>query len=269
MDGDARQDRTSRTEALTLSIGEVAAGTGLTERALRLYEEEGLIAPARAANGRRVYSAEDLEALARIRLFKKAGFTIARIKSLIAGGGDVSALIDTQLESLQIDAAQIKTSISLLKSLRKRLEDGADANADFLCEIIRASEPAVEEEQWRKIYERYYTPEEQRQWAEIMQGACEKIDPEAYNAAWAALGTRIKGALPLDPASAKAQAFLDEWTRLVEQIAAHLPADMIKSTGDFWRNIDDWSEEIDQPITPSVVKLITAAKAARAKNNSS
>lgn len=57
-------------EALT--IGDVAARTGLTERALRHYEAEGLLRPARTSAGRRFYIARDLERLAQIAAFKHA-----------------------------------------------------------------------------------------------------------------------------------------------------------------------------------------------------
>jgi len=43
-----------------LPIGGVVRLTGLTERALRFYEERGLIKPLRTQAGRRVYGAEDL-----------------------------------------------------------------------------------------------------------------------------------------------------------------------------------------------------------------
>ena len=38
-----------------LKIGNVVARTGLTERAIRHYEHEDLIAPARSASGQRLY----------------------------------------------------------------------------------------------------------------------------------------------------------------------------------------------------------------------
>jgi MerR family redox-sensitive transcriptional activator SoxR len=68
-----------------LSIGDVAARTGLATSALRYYESAGLIPRAGRRSGRRVYDESILERLAIIDLAKRAGFTMAEIKRLVAG----------------------------------------------------------------------------------------------------------------------------------------------------------------------------------------
>jgi len=66
-------------------IQEVAAETGLTARAIRYYEELGLLAPAARSEGAyRLYDAEDLERLRFIRgLRDDAGFSLAEIGQLL------------------------------------------------------------------------------------------------------------------------------------------------------------------------------------------
>jgi DNA-binding transcriptional MerR regulator len=68
-----------------LRIQEVAADTGLTPRAIRYYEEVGLLAPAARSEGAyRLYDAEDLERLHFIRgLRDDAGFSLAEIRQLL------------------------------------------------------------------------------------------------------------------------------------------------------------------------------------------
>ncbi|HYO41838.1 MAG TPA: MerR family transcriptional regulator [Candidatus Limnocylindrales bacterium] len=68
-----------------LRIQEVAAETGLTPRAIRYYEELGLLAPAGRSEGAyRLYDAEDLERLRFIRgLRDDAGFALAEIRQLL------------------------------------------------------------------------------------------------------------------------------------------------------------------------------------------
>ena len=68
-----------------LSIGQVAARTGLAPSALRYYESEGLIPKAARRNGRRIYDEKILERLALIDLVKSAGFTIAETRALLNG----------------------------------------------------------------------------------------------------------------------------------------------------------------------------------------
>ena len=46
-----------------MQLADVIHHSQLTEKAVRLYEAEGLIAPVKGSNGRRVYSGEDLARL--------------------------------------------------------------------------------------------------------------------------------------------------------------------------------------------------------------
>ena len=71
--------------ARLLRIQEAAAETGLTARAIRYYEELGLLAPAARSEGAyRLYDAEDLERLRFIRgLRDDAGFSLADIRQLL------------------------------------------------------------------------------------------------------------------------------------------------------------------------------------------
>lgn len=73
-----------RAETL-LRIHQVAAETGLTARAIRYYEEIGLLEPAARSEGAyRLYDADDLERLRFIRgLRDDAGFSLAEIAQLL------------------------------------------------------------------------------------------------------------------------------------------------------------------------------------------
>lgn len=68
-----------------LQIGEAAERAQLTQRTLRYYEEKGLLhPPTRMDGGFRLYSAEDMERIDRIRQLKELlGFSLADIKEMI------------------------------------------------------------------------------------------------------------------------------------------------------------------------------------------
>jgi DNA-binding transcriptional MerR regulator len=68
-----------------LQIGEAADRLELTQRTLRYYEEKGLLEPpTRMEGGFRLYSAEDMDRLARIRELKSLlGFSLAEIKEML------------------------------------------------------------------------------------------------------------------------------------------------------------------------------------------
>ena len=68
-----------------LRIQEVAAETGLTTRAIRYYEEIGLLEPAARSEGDyRLYDASDLDRLQFIRSLRDdAGFSLAQVGKLL------------------------------------------------------------------------------------------------------------------------------------------------------------------------------------------
>lgn len=68
-----------------LLIGEVARRTGASRKALRLYEEAGIVpAPRRSAAGYRMYDRETLALLAFVRQAQRLGFTLDEIQQIVA-----------------------------------------------------------------------------------------------------------------------------------------------------------------------------------------
>lgn len=68
----------------TFTIGQLAEKTGLTRRALRLYEQVGLLVPQRATNGYRHYTEQQLKEASVIRDLREAGLSLPVIGRLIA-----------------------------------------------------------------------------------------------------------------------------------------------------------------------------------------
>jgi DNA-binding transcriptional MerR regulator len=79
----------------TLSIGQLAARSGVRVDTVRYYERSGLLAPAgRLASGYRRYGEVELRRLRFIRRAKSLGFTLDEIAGLLAlsDGRDVRAV---------------------------------------------------------------------------------------------------------------------------------------------------------------------------------
>lgn len=66
-----------------LSIGEVAARTGIQPSAIRYYESEGLLPAPERINGRRMYDEQVFKRLTLIQGMRKAGFQIADLRTLL------------------------------------------------------------------------------------------------------------------------------------------------------------------------------------------
>jgi DNA-binding transcriptional MerR regulator len=71
-------------EPKTLSIGEFAAATQLTPKALRLYDDQGLLRPARtSASGYRVYGIEQVAVGRLIRALRDMNLSLAQIANVL------------------------------------------------------------------------------------------------------------------------------------------------------------------------------------------
>jgi DNA-binding transcriptional MerR regulator len=124
------------TDPTLLRINEVAAETGLTTRAIRYYEEIGLLEPAARSDGDyRLYDASDLDRLQFIRSLRDdAGFSLAQIGQLLEDDAarernrallretgdpvkrralllDARARVDHQVELLEAKAARLAAMI--------------------------------------------------------------------------------------------------------------------------------------------------------------
>lgn len=70
-------------EVGVFAISVAAEMTSLQVQNLRVYERRGLLAPDRTSGGTRLYSAEDIERLHRIRDLLAAGLNLAGIAAVL------------------------------------------------------------------------------------------------------------------------------------------------------------------------------------------
>ncbi|MEU4516134.1 MerR family transcriptional regulator [Nonomuraea wenchangensis] len=66
-----------------MRIGELVRRTGVSERLLRYYEEQGLLAPERRPSGYREYTETHVETVRRIRCLLSAGLSTATIATVL------------------------------------------------------------------------------------------------------------------------------------------------------------------------------------------
>jgi len=83
---------------------EIQKETGLTRKAIEYYEDKGLIHPQKYDNGYRDYSAEDLEILKKVSIFRKLGMSISDIGRYISSGGHtLSSVLREKQHQLVLD----------------------------------------------------------------------------------------------------------------------------------------------------------------------
>lgn len=124
----------------SVTIGGAAQETGLTAKAIRLYERRGLLGPAdRTASGYRTYGPEELAVLGFIRQAKAVGLRLEEIHTIIDLQRSGRQPCATVITLLDIRLADIDRTMADLKALRLTMA-AACARAD---EAARSGQEAV------------------------------------------------------------------------------------------------------------------------------
>ena len=248
----------------TLPITEVCRRTGLSARALRFYESRGLLAAQRSAAGQRRYGTTELARLHQITALKAAGFGLTRIGELMGANGlDLAAVISAQLAHLEAERRDLDAASLGLKAAQVALAAGRLPDLDSFCDLIKqGARTMTDQAAWKTVADRYFTPDEQERWAGKMAAVPAGFDQDDYSARWADLGTRIAAALPMDPASAPAQAFVVEWQALLSPFANVATPEMWAGAGKMYDRMDEWSGDMKPPFPSDVWAFIKAASVA-------
>jgi DNA-binding transcriptional MerR regulator len=154
---------------LWLTAAECASRMGLTTRALRIYENGGLIAPRRTHKNWRLYGTSEFSRLTEIIALKKLGLSLARITELLAGRSvDLESTLAMQQSILSELHQRTETSLSLISAARAKITNGQDISINELVALVKETnmtDDSTDTIAWRRY-------EQARPRAEI------KIDPE-------------------------------------------------------------------------------------------
>ncbi|GLZ62555.1 MerR family transcriptional regulator [Micromonospora sp. NBRC 107095] len=104
-----------------MRIGELATKTGVSVRALRYYEEQGLLTAARSGGGQRHYLDEAIDRVYLIQMLYAAGLSSRTILDLLPC---VDAKVNTPQSRamLRAERDRIERQISQLRQARERLD---------------------------------------------------------------------------------------------------------------------------------------------------
>ena len=249
--------------AESLDIAEVARLTGLTTRALRFYEARGLVKPLRTAAGRRYFGPSELEQLHRIIAMKRAGLTLGQIHKFGNRTIDLRDVIVAQMESLEERRVEIDQAHALLSSILSRIDRSEPIDVATFCSLIRQGETTMSQDKMDQLMARYMSAEQKQAFDRSVAALPADFDSVAHDAKWKDLSRRIKAALPMDPASPRAQAFLDEWSEMIRPYLAVATPEMLAGVHNFNEHIEEWEGQADAPFDAEVFRFHQEAWRAR------
>ncbi len=134
-----------------LTVGQAAGDTGLSPKAIRLYEARGLLPPAdRTPSGYRLYSDHDVAVLRFIRQAKALGLRLAEIKEIIDLQRRGAQPCQRVLGILEARIQEIDRILRDLRALRRGLQGARQVahearsrgQATVVCQIIESQTPA-------------------------------------------------------------------------------------------------------------------------------
>lgn len=115
------------------TITDLSTEFDVTARALRFYEDEGLIAPSRRGIAR-IYSKRDRARLAWILRAKRVGFSLSDIRELI----DLYDVGDGRKTQREVTISMCRGRIELLKRQRADIDHSIDELEQFIAVVESA-----------------------------------------------------------------------------------------------------------------------------------
>lgn len=206
----------SSAPAKFLRIGQLAAGSGVSAKALRLYEARGLLTPdAHSDSGYRLYGAAALARLNEIGVLKRAGFTLAEIGRLLGRKGSAAALVEARIVALR---HEVQAKAQALEALQRAWHglDSTSSDMDQLLENIRMNDKLdvqlgeaemAEYKRYGEIFGKHFTPDEREQ----VRRSAEQLGEagvQHVQGEWPQLIAQVRAAMhagtpPTDPAVIK------------------------------------------------------------------
>jgi DNA-binding transcriptional MerR regulator len=113
-----------------LSISHLCAEFGVTPRALRFYEDEGLIAPERRGM-QRLYTQRDRARLAWILRGKRVGFSLGEIREMI----DLYDLGDGRRVQREVTAQRCRDRVAALEAQKRDIDAAIAELNDFVRQL--------------------------------------------------------------------------------------------------------------------------------------
>lgn len=258
-----------------LQIGQLARRSGLSTKALRLYEQRGLLKPcAHSAAGYRLYGEVALRRLMQITVLRRSGFSLAQITTLLQSeGGDSSDILAARVAALEQDIRDKLRALATLRRVATEIGPAPSSNIPQLLESLSMTQQLdlstsasqrAEMLARAKAFEVLHTPGQQAQFQARVEQRLADLgadDLDALQRPWRELSADIRAAMqsgvpPHDPALA---GLAQRWRAHVEALVARDPDFISKLRSAYERHPELMTA---QSMSPAMIDFMTQALSA-------
>jgi DNA-binding transcriptional MerR regulator len=212
------------------AIGAFAKLTGVTPKALYLYERRGLIEPRRTRAGYRRYTMRELQQLSRVLALKSLGLTLEEITQLQPGPAA------PKRAGVKAGGARLSDILARRRAVLEEKRDQIDRAVRAIDAIERNDHPAAG-------VERFFAEANWDRWEAKRREAGAGIvrAPDRASPSRIALFREIATALEGDPSAASAATLAAEWNALLER-EADGDAETIAARRKAWTHRHRWPD---------------------------
>jgi len=218
-----------------LSPSEAARRLGVSVKALRVYEQHGLVKPLRSQADWRAYGPEEMARLHQILALKRMGLPLARIGALLKGStlADVLAI---QEQALAEEGARLEHALALVRTARRKLADGIALSIDDLTTLTKETtmNTKLTQDEWKDMFDplikKNYAPED------LAKASGRHFDQEDVAGQWNTLFEDAKAVMAKgDPYTPEAFAVARRWRALVDQFTQGDPK-LEQGSANVWKD---------------------------------
>ena len=121
-----------------LNPAEAAKRLGVSAKALRLYEQRGLLAPVRTAAGWRAYGPDEMARAAEIVALRALGLSLVQVARVLRGNSeDLEPALAAHQATLEVRIRELSGAVEKVRLLRTDLGAGQAPTAGVLAQLLR------------------------------------------------------------------------------------------------------------------------------------
>jgi DNA-binding transcriptional MerR regulator len=237
----------------------LARKAGVTIRAMRLYEQRGLLKSERDRNGWRVYGPEAVSRLHYILSLKRIGLSLAQIGAILASGdAEIVSALGVQEDALASQRRSIESALDVVRGARTQVEQGQSLSPELMLELTKRAAPearACWTDVFKPICRKHLTPAQM----EALEARGAWRGDESIGKLWETLIADARALVGTDPSSPAAFEIVRRW-RAAQSLITAGDAALSQSLGAAWRQAtSDPDLAAHAPVDSEVLDFVIAA----------